>query len=233
VNQIIIEKGHILNLEIMPINKKIFWQTFFTKFESKKRFLTYYILFGFYIGISCLVTVNIFYPLEEHFSIPLQDAIKILLGIIVLGLICIFLFFAILAYNRAKYDISGLSYEERELKNIIDLIQKFIPDSRWRLEKDYHENLYYYLKQYYPDILKEYQKGSSRPDIVIDHTAIEIKGPTSSKDLDTIASKLLRYPHHFDHIILVLFDLRTSSIYYDEWQKGLQRAHPDTIIILK
>ncbi len=122
---------------------------------------------------------------------------------------------------------------DQELRNIIELINKFTPARNWETEDGYHKNLLGYLQVYYPNIQYEFQEGASRPDLVINNVAIEIKGPTYSKDLDTIASKCLRYPQYFEHLLMVLFDLRASSQYYNEWKMGMEKHHPNVIIIVK
>jgi hypothetical protein len=76
----------------------------------------------------------------------------------------------------------------------------------------------------------EDQRGSSRPDISIGNIAIEVKGPTYRKDLETIANKLLKYPLHFEeNMIIVLFDIQFGN--YDEWIQAVKRKHPNTVLI--
>ncbi|MDG6219260.1 MAG: hypothetical protein QCI00_07450, partial [Candidatus Thermoplasmatota archaeon] len=80
----------------------------------------------------------------------------------------------------------------------------------------------------------EKQIGSSRPDIIIDKIAIEIKGPTLRRDLDSIANKCLRYNQHFEGpLIVVLFDIIVSDSYYQEWETGIKKTFPNVIIIKK
>src|SRR5436309_968349 len=73
----------------------------------------------------------------------------------------------------------------------------------------------------------------SRPDIVLwDTVAIEVKGPTGSGELNTIASKVIRYKQYFDRIVCVLFDVE-DEVHYAEWLKGMTREHPEVIIMRK
>ena len=75
------------------------------------------------------------------------------------------------------------------------------------------------------------QRGSSRPDIVVNNIAIEIKGPTSQRDLNSIQSKCMRYSQHFNNkIIIVLFNVQLNQRYYEEWKKGTRKTYPDAII---
>lgn len=73
----------------------------------------------------------------------------------------------------------------------------------------------------FPSARIEVQKGSSRPDIVIDNIAIEVKGPTTQKELETIASKIVRYSRHFSGFIAVLFEVRVPDTHYREWKEGI------------
>jgi hypothetical protein len=70
----------------------------------------------------------------------------------------------------------------------------------------------------------ELQRGSSRPDIVIEDIAIEIKEPTYEEGLQSIADKCLRYHHDFKKMIFVLFNIRTKiQRFYDEWEDGFKK----------
>jgi hypothetical protein len=80
----------------------------------------------------------------------------------------------------------------------------------------------------------EHQKDSSRPDIVIGDVAIEIKGPNNENGLRSIADKCLRYPLYFEKgLIIVLFDVKVTSRYIDDWRLGLQNKFPHVIIRYK
>jgi hypothetical protein len=84
------------------------------------------------------------------------------------------------------------------------------------------------------EVVIERQKGSSRPDIVVDNIAIEIKGPTNHQALDSVPSKCMRYRNHFPGgLIVVLFDVQVNDYYYNEWETSLKRTYPDVIIIRK
>ncbi len=91
--------------------------------------------------------------------------------------------------------------------------------------------LFVYLKERFPEAKIEVKRGSSRPDIVIGDVAIEVKGPTTSEDLKIIADKLLRYPKHFEDVIVVLFDLRVNERRYQEWLEGIRIRFPEVEII--
>ncbi len=73
--------------------------------------------------------------------------------------------------------------------------------------------------------MTERKTRSSRPDIIIDNVAIEIKGPTDMDDLRSIPDKIMRYTSHYDVLIIVLYDLRvnTNKHGYLEWEEGIEK----------
>ncbi len=92
------------------------------------------------------------------------------------------------------------------------------------------------MKSRFPNTKIEYQVGASRPDIVVEvdsEIAIEVKGPTTSRDLQTIADKIIRYRRYFDKIIVVLFDVKVSPKRYEEWLEGIMDNFNDVVIIEK
>ncbi len=117
------------------------------------------------------------------------------------------------------------------LEEIHQAIEEFEPPRRYENEELYHHTLFVYLKERFPDAKIEVKRGSSRPDIVIGDIAIEVKGPTTSEDLKTIADKLLRYPKHFEDVIVVLFDVRVNKRRYEEWLEGIRMRFPEVEII--
>ena len=73
---------------------------------------------------------------------------------------------------------------------------------------------------------------STRPDIITRGVAIEIKGPTSMRDLQTIADKCLRYPQYFPNgMICVLFNVSITDQLYFDWLNGMKRDFPDVKVI--
>jgi len=140
--------------------------------------------------------------------------------------------------------IKGLSniLKKKELKKTLpertnqvwQAIEEFKPaKEKLKHEYNYQLNLHGYLKAKFPSAVIEKPKGSSRPDIVIDDIAIEIKGPTRENELKTIADKCMRYPQHFNNLIIVLFEVEVNQRRYDEWIRGMKRTFPQAIIIRK
>jgi hypothetical protein len=114
----------------------------------------------------------------------------------------------------------------------IDLFKPLLP--YYPNELSYQLDLGRYLLQYFPTAKLEQQRSSARPDITIDNIAIEIKGPTYEEGLRSIADKCLRYPLYFEKgLIIVLFDVKVTSRYIEDWQKGLQNKFPHVVIRCK
>jgi len=122
--------------------------------------------------------------------------------------------------------------EYQKILDKIDLFKPLLP--YYPNELPYQIDLARYLLQYFPNAQVEEQRSSARPDIIIDNIAIEIKGPTGERELDTIANKCLRYSLYFEKgLIIVLFDVKVTSRYLDDWQKGVKEKFPHVVIRCK
>lgn len=121
-------------------------------------------------------------------------------------------------FNRVAAEIDDFKPARNELRN----------------EYAYHLSLFHWLKRTFPSAEFEKQMGSSRPDIVIDNIAIELKGPTDHQALQSIADKCMRYAQHFSEgLIVVLFEVRVNHRLYDEWLDNLRRVFPHVKVIRK
>jgi len=124
---------------------------------------------------------------------------------------------------------------DETLKKIVEKIDQFKPLLPfYPNELSYQLDLGRYLLQYFPNAKLEEQRSSARPDITIENVAIEIKGPTYEEGLRTIADKCIRYPLYFEKgLIIVLFDVKVTRRYIEDWQKGLQNKFPHVVVICK
>jgi len=120
-----------------------------------------------------------------------------------------------------------------KVKLVVKTIEEFKPLRSYRNEERYRMELAGWLRAKGFNVNIEVQKGHSRPDIVIDNIAIEVKGPTYKEDLRTIADKCVRYLHYFDQLIVVLFDVNVDEEYYEEWYKGMKRQFPQVVVLKK
>lgn len=123
--------------------------------------------------------------------------------------------------------------KEKLINQVVEVIEEFKPARRYKNEFPYQVELVGYLKSKFPSTDIEQQKGSSRPDIVIGNVAIEVKGPTRTQDLKTIADKCMRYYQHFGELVIVLFEVDVYEPRYEEWKKGIKNTFPNVRIIRK
>jgi hypothetical protein len=139
------------------------------------------------------------------------------------------------AKKKQIQDQSGPHMNDEVIKKILEKIDEFKPLLPfYPNELSYQLDLGRYLLQYFPTAKLEQQISSARPDIVIDNIAIEIKGPTYQEGLRSIADKCLRYPLYFEKgLIIVLFDVKVTSRFLEDWKKGLQNKFPQVVIICK
>ena len=139
--------------------------------------------------------------------------------------------------------IRKIAYEETlrkemELKatlfyRVIETIEKFQPTKKWGNEDSYHKELQGFLRAHFPNTKFEVQTGASRPDIVIENIAIEIKGPTDNQALQSLTDKCLRYSRYYKNMIIVLFEPRFSEGRFSELKKGMEEHFPLVKIIRK
>ncbi len=130
--------------------------------------------------------------------------------------------------------IGGCRIVNQRLRRLLSAIERFRPIQKYKLEEEYHKRLADYLNsEGFSNLEVEKQTGSSRPDIIIGDIAIEVKGPTRSQDLQTIADKIARYSQYYKMVIVVLFDVKIKKRRYNEWRKGIYNAFKVPIIILR
>ena len=123
--------------------------------------------------------------------------------------------------------------KELKLYQVIESIEQFEPSRIYHNEFGYHVELQGWLKKEFPNTSFEKTTGASRPDIVIDDIAIEVKGPTYTKDLKTLSDKCVRYSNYYNNLILVLFEPSFSEELFLEMATGIERVFPHVKIIRK
>ncbi len=138
-------------------------------------------------------------------------------------------------FNDINDMFEDLSYSKEVFHNLIDSINLFQPLRYYNEEKFYQVELTGWLKSHFPNsfIDIEVQKGYSRPDIIVDNVAIEIKGPTSRQDLESIYGKCHRYLQDYPSLIVVLFNVNVSEDRYQDWESGVKQHFPDVVILRK
>ncbi len=134
-------------------------------------------------------------------------------GIIVLIIIAIIL--TIYLVYIMKRRIKNNKIENERINNIPDFlikldnkIKEFKPIRQYKEERLYQTELVGFLKNNYPDVKIEETREYSRPDIIIDDIAIEIKWPTNMSCLKTLPDKINSYLPKWDYLFIVLFNIK-------------------------
>lgn len=113
-------------------------------------------------------------------------------------------------------------------------IHEFQPLRRYYEEILYQDSLATWLRSKFPDTEVEIGRGSTRPDIIVNDIAIEVKGPTNDAGLQTIADKCMRYHQYFPKgLICVLFDVQVYPQRYEDWLRGMKKTFANVIVIKK
>jgi|GEM_PF-1436640 len=138
--------------------------------------------------------------------------------------------------------ISEWTWEPANMKdvfsrNVWNEITRFEPSRQYSKEQGYHNELYFYLKAKFIQSKFNKRRGSSQPDILIEHIAIEVKGPTSKRGCDDCMNKAIRYTAdgHYSLFFIVLFNPQQeiSSAYFKDFKDGLLKSHPEVGVITK
>lgn len=122
-------------------------------------------------------------------------------------------------------------FKETLFGRVVESINKFKP-SKHTQEEGYQNELLGYLKHDFPNAKSEVRTGESRPDLVIDDIAIEVKGSTYGNDIDTLTTKCLKYSKYYKNLIIVLFDPHFSPKYSEVFE-GIKKFFPHVSIIEK
>lgn len=198
--------------------------------------------------IMGLITFVVF-SIEYGFKFPFW--VYLLIGIIIVGLflwyvnvllgilfiigvsIVGFVFLYFYLKEREQRAIEEAKIKETLFYKVAESIKNFPPSRRYGNEFAYHTELQGWLKSQFREAKVEIQTGASRPDIVIADIAIEVKGPTDTQALNTLATKCLKYSQYYTHLIIVLFEPRFSESNYSEIVEGIKRYFPNVEVIRK
>ncbi len=138
--------------------------------------------------------------------------------------------------NAEGKEVWGTSEEAKKatlLGQVIQRIEEFEPSQKYRNEFPYHTELQGWLKSAFLNSKIELRTGSTRPDIVIEDVAIEVKGPTGHTELKTVADKAMRYSKHFENLVVVLFEVTANKRLLEEWKEGMEKTFPNVKVIEK
>ncbi len=170
--------------------------------------------------------ISIFWYMTYFLFIkPNIESIKYYWTIVwVVWIILLFIFLIYLYNKRKKYKL----LEEERLSHIPDFIRDlenkislYKPLRYHSKEEPYQMELAWFLRSHFKTLDIEVSKNDSRPDIVIDNVAIEIKWPTNKWELRTIPDKIIRYLKDWDYLFIVLFKVEVDRDYYEEWVRDI------------
>lgn len=188
------------------------------------------------IGLAVLLWLFI-YILQKAFKENFLPYIEkniiyiYILWLILFLLILLFLFIFYFKYKKNKQlEQDKIDQLPEQVKNIKEKIESFKPLRNYSKEEPYQIELSWYLKNFFPSLDIEISKNYTRPDILIENIAIEIKWPTNFSDLKTIPDKIIRYTKEWDYLIIVLFnlklhdDIKKSDEIYENWKKDIEES---------
>ena len=177
--------------------------------------------------ISALIVMILLflYMTYRLFILPNIESIKYYWMIVwTILLVLLIIFFIYKINKKRKYK----SLENDRIKNIPifikDLnskISSYKPLRYHSKEEPYQMELAWFLRNNYKTLDIEVFKNNSRPDIVIDEIAIEIKWPTNRSELKTIPDKIIRYLKDWDYLFIVLFKVEISKKEFNEWKNDI------------
>lgn len=166
--------------------------------KQEEKFLALFVVILFFGIYSFYISI-----IKPHLTeIVLFLKIFIPIFIIVVGLIIYFLY-----KKKKQKEQDRVDNMPSLILEIEEKIRKFSPLRYYNDEKMYQIELAWFLKNHYPDLDIEQAKDYSRPDIVMDDIAIEIKWPTTMSWLKSIPDKINSYLPKWEYLFLVLFNI--------------------------
>lgn len=167
------------------------------------------------IAMIIMIFLLWFYWIYNNYIKPNMDNILLLMKIFIPIIIISVLL--IIFYKIKKKKIIIEEKKEKFPQLILEIEEKirwFKPLRSYNHEEPYQIELAWYLKNNYPNLDIEKYIDYSRPDIIIDNIAIEIKWPTNMQALKTIPDKINSYLPKRDFLFIVLFNI--NIIDYDK-----------------
>lgn len=185
------------------------------------------------IAIVIMIFLLWFYWIYNNYIKPNIDNIllltKIFIPILIISIVLIII------YKKKKKKIIIEEQKEKFPQLILEIEEKirgFKPLRSYNHEEPYQIELAWYLKNNYPNLDIEKSIDYSRPDIIIDKIAIEIKWPTNMQALKTIPDKINSYLPKRDFLFIVLFNIniidydkeKNMDIYYEKKKEILENT---------
>lgn len=162
-------------------------------------------LLVFVLAILFLSIFSIYFKYIKPNIIQIIFYLRLFIPILLI--LCLFLFFYYMK-NKRKKEQEKINNMPQLLLDLDRKIREFKPLRYYNEEKMYQVELAWFLKSNYPDLDIEVAKDYSRPDIVLDNIAIEIKWPTNMQWLKSLPDKINSYIPKWDYLFIVLFNIK-------------------------
>jgi len=162
-------------------------------------------------------------PKIDQISAPQihPNILPIIISSCIAGL-AIFLLIRLLKWRIRKRD--------ELFERVCKAIKEYVPPPRHSpIEIAYHWALFEYLRSKFGNKveLETRMEDGARPDITIDHVAIEVKGPTGAGDLDTLITKCWKFSQHYKNIIFVLFAPKYRPQKLEQVKAEIRKRYPE------
>lgn len=156
------------------------------------------------VALACFSVYYLYIRTNINYIInQLQYFLPLIIFVIIL-IVSLIIYIKLKSKQKEEEKISNIPIFLRELE---EKIREFEPVRQYNEEFLYQIELVWYLKNNYPNLKIEETKDYSRPDIVIDNIAIEIKWPTDMSALKTLPDKINSYLPKWDYLFIVLFNI--------------------------
>lgn len=174
-----------------------------------------------------------FYWIYTNYIKPNIENIILFLKIFIPIILIIIWFISYYIYKKKKkIEKSKIENFPNLVLELKDKIWNFKPLRKYQNESPYQIELAWYLKNNYPNLDIEKSIDYSRPDIIIDNIAIEIKWPTNMQALKTIPDKINSYLPKRDFLFIVLFNIniidndneKNMDIYYEKKKEIIENT---------
>jgi uncharacterized membrane protein YeaQ/YmgE (transglycosylase-associated protein family) len=122
--------------------------------------------------------------------------------------------------------------ERRKLfERVCKAIEKYEPPKYFGEGKEiaYHSALFEYLRSKFPSNKVRFEQSTEnggKPDITIEHIAIEVKGPTGANELNSLITKCWKYGKD-KKIIFVLFAPKFRPQKFEQVKAEIRKRYPE------
>jgi len=166
--------------------------------------------------VAAIAVLVIFLWIWTYYNIvKFADHIYSILSI-TLPILYTIIFISIWLLIRKKIKEKKIENEKKEhipdfLNKLEEKIKEFKPLRKYQKEELYQTGLVSFLQNNYPDVKIEETRHYSRPDIIIEDIAIEIKWPTNMSSMKTLPDKINSYLPKWNYLFIVLFDIKITD----------------------